>query len=123
MSTLFTPTLPVLKTRAIDAIGYETLEKVFIIFDKQFWVKGVNEIGLVRPTCNHNNEITTLDDIFWAFIVYPFCKNVLYTYITGEKDCELLRCASDEDVCESIQRVCAHFTCYSNVRQPLRVIR
>lgn len=35
--TLFTPNLPEKKIKAINAIGYGTLDKIFLEFDKPFW--------------------------------------------------------------------------------------
>lgn len=35
--TLFTPELPQWKINAIDNIGYGTLEKIFLEFEKPFW--------------------------------------------------------------------------------------
>lgn len=35
--SLFTPSLPPWKIRAIDYMGYGTLEKIFLEFDKPFW--------------------------------------------------------------------------------------
>lgn len=43
--TLFTPALPRLKIRAIKNMGYGTLEKIFLEFEKPFWPTDMNWVS------------------------------------------------------------------------------
>lgn len=46
---LFTPPLPALKRKAIDAIGFGAMQKVFLIYDRPFWP--ANMSSLVTLSC------------------------------------------------------------------------
>jgi monoamine oxidase len=46
--SLFTPKLPETKIKAIESIGFGTLGKIFLEFDKPFWPTDVNEwVGFI----------------------------------------------------------------------------
>ena len=103
--TLFTPQLPEAKRKAIESIGFGTIGKVFLEFEKPFWPTDrtvwcgysflwtQSDLNDIRGT---NKE--WLEGIFSFFIVDAH-PNVLSGFIAG-KQIKLFEQLSDEQVME-----------------------
>ena len=51
---MFFPKLPKNKLKIIEGIGFGTLQKIFLIYDKPFWPE--NMTSLVALSCGNINE-------------------------------------------------------------------
>lgn len=87
-TTFFTPPLPALKRAAIEAVGFDVLEKVFCRFPTRFWPSGIKEVAIVRPQA----DPAALDDIFFHFVVEPFHSNMLMAWIVGVAQVRIVLC-------------------------------
>lgn len=52
---LFKPNLPSPIDLAIDSVGFETINKIFLEFDTPWW----NDLDGIQFVFNHNNEVDT----------------------------------------------------------------
>ena len=92
--TLFTPKLPAAKVKAIENLGFGTLGKVFLEFDKPFWP--TNNSVFVAYSLLWTDEtlknIKTTDRAWLidinSFIIVDGFPNILETLISGRKMAE-----------------------------------
>ena len=78
-ASFFTPRLPALKRAAIEAVGFDVLEKVFCRFPRRFWPSDIKEVAILRA----QSDASALDDVFFQFVVEPFHSNVLMAWVAG----------------------------------------
>ncbi|ELU04138.1 hypothetical protein CAPTEDRAFT_93558 [Capitella teleta] len=66
-STMFKPELPVVKTKAIENIGFGTVNKIFLAFDEPFWDKDCKSFQLVwHPEDDfHDLDLLVRQDTPW----------------------------------------------------------
>lgn len=92
--TLFTPKLPAAKVKAIENLGFGTLGKVFLEFDKPFWPAG-NGVFVAYSILWTDETLATIKttDKAWLidinnFVVVDGFPNILESLISGRKMAE-----------------------------------
>uniref|UniRef100_A0A915J463 Amine oxidase domain-containing protein n=1 Tax=Romanomermis culicivorax TaxID=13658 RepID=A0A915J463_ROMCU len=101
---MFRPPLPMEKRVTIQKMGFGTIDKLYLIFEKPFWSHNLQTLNLLRIendpwNCRthfyaQRNE-TELENIFWRFSVHPYIKNVISAVIVGDFDPAKTRWALD----------------------------
>ncbi|ESO86196.1 hypothetical protein LOTGIDRAFT_235550 [Lottia gigantea] len=101
--TLFTPELPLLKSQAIDKIGFGTVNKIFLYYKEPFWIKNEGSIRFAWTDDNYNIKDYKTE---WFKAIHGFDElhnndNVLMGSIVGDEGRFL------EDLCkDEIKKVC-----------------
>lgn len=107
--SLFKPTLPMYKIDCIDAMGFGTVDKIFIEFTKPFWTdgwEGVSFLWKPEQMVEINEDPVNgewLSKII-GFYTVSFQPNILCGWITGQAACKMEQVA-DDDVKTGVERV------------------
>ncbi|ESO86197.1 hypothetical protein LOTGIDRAFT_64197, partial [Lottia gigantea] len=101
--TLFTPELPLLKSQAIDKIGFGTVNKIFLYYKEPFWIKNEGSIRYAWTDDNYNIKDYKTE---WFKAIHGFDElhnndNVLMGSIVGDEGRFLEGLRKDE-----VKKVC-----------------
>ncbi|GAB6025470.1 hypothetical protein CHUAL_011210 [Chamberlinius hualienensis] len=113
---LFDPPLPQKKQQTISAMGFGTLNKIHLIFERPFWDDKTQGFQLIwlphgEDTCclqMPNYEYPWYMDIT-GFDVLPNHSNILLCWI-GRRGGEIIEKLSDDEVGDGCVRLLHHFT-------------
>ena len=118
---MFCPTLPASKVEAINCLGYGNVDKIFLDYDRPFWVwceGGINFAWSPDELANRTDwtkGLSAIEEVFGS-------KHVLCAYISGP-EAAIMEHASDEEVAEAITRVLRQFTGDASLPYPSMVLR
>ncbi|CAF0888908.1 unnamed protein product [Brachionus calyciflorus] len=128
---LFKPKLPQNKIQSIDRLGFGTVNKIFVIFEKNFEpdFQGVqiiwnDDLGfeLQRSKKKWNLDNTEFYKAFDNFDKIPNHKNILLGFTAG-KNAEYIEKLDDECVLDVISELLERSFPYANLPKPVKVIR
>lgn len=90
-ATLFTPKLPDTKVKAIESMGFGTLGKIFLEFDKPFWPTNVDDfVAYSFLWTDEALKTVKITDKAWTIDVNSFIRvdgfpNLLEAFIAGRR--------------------------------------
>ncbi|CAH0557846.1 unnamed protein product [Brassicogethes aeneus] len=118
---LFCPALPSTKMDAIKSLGYAHIDKVFLDYDRPFWVWSEGTINLAWSA----DELSKRTD--WTrgiskITEVPASKHVLEVSISGP-EASVMEHATDEEVARDITRLLRQFTGDATLPYPNSVLR
>ncbi|XP_044267194.1 spermine oxidase-like isoform X1 [Tribolium madens] len=118
---MFCPALPSSKMDAINNIGYGNVDKIFLDYDRPFWVwceGGINFAWSPDELANRTDwtkGLSAIEEVHGS-------KHVLCAYISGP-EAAIMEHASDEEVAEGITRILRQFTGDASLPYPSTVLR
>lgn len=118
-TTLFTPKLPHIKQELIDSIGFGTVNKIILQFEKPFWDKNHGIKLLWDSMVDKSHFPTWVEDII-SFDVVRRQPNLLIGWIGGF-GAKLMENESDDEVGDVCLRILDRFLPEDHVR-PSRLI-
>lgn len=109
-STMFSPPLSAEKLEVIKKVGFGTVDKIFIEFERPFWPKDSSGYSLVWRSSHAKEESSHqwYKAIFGLYTV-PFATNVLCGWIGGA-EARHMESLSDVEVQETCVRILQQFT-------------
>ncbi|CAH1183508.1 unnamed protein product [Phaedon cochleariae] len=118
---MFCPALPANKIDAIKSLGYGYVDKVYMDYERPFWVwsDGTIRLAWSKDELAHRTDwtkgISTIEEVEGS-------KHVLCAYISGP-EAVVMEHASDEEVAEGITKVLRQFTGDASLPYPSTVFR
>ncbi|KAJ1525872.1 hypothetical protein ONE63_009064 [Megalurothrips usitatus] len=109
-SQLFSPSLPQYKLRSIDKLLFDTVDKIFLEYDRPFLNPEVSEVMLLWDSdecCSDTKEMKNR----WYRKIYSFSKiseTLLLAWISG-KEAEYMETLSHEEVAETCTNILRKF--------------
>ncbi|XP_001637328.2 spermine oxidase [Nematostella vectensis] len=105
---IFNPPLPQIKKDAINRLGYGTINRIYLVFEKAFWSNEIKGMGLLWTNLDSNNWPSWVKELY---IFYPTHKgsNVLVTWLSGEAAIQI-ESISDQEIAHECTRVLKAFT-------------
>ncbi|KAE8741464.1 hypothetical protein FOCC_FOCC013008 [Frankliniella occidentalis] len=109
-SQMFCPPLPQFKLKSIDKLLYDTVDKIFLEYDRPFLNPEVSEVMLLwdsEECCSDANEMKNK----WYRKIYSFSKiseTLLLAWISG-KEAEYMETLSHEEVAETCTDILRKF--------------
>jgi spermine oxidase len=100
-ASLFSPALPSDIMSAINGIGFNSINKIFLVYTAPFWAADFGKEYLYRVknspwNCSSSNVAESdVSKIFWYFEVHPTLPNVLEGVIAGGTDPKLLEACNE----------------------------
>ncbi|XP_053680326.1 uncharacterized protein LOC128731244 [Anopheles nili] len=123
--SMFTPDLPPIKRNAIQGLTIGTVNKLFLEFEKPFWVKGWQGLSLIWNKADleevRKMPDSWMEDVFGFYIV-DYQPNVLCGWISG-KHARRMERASDEDVRRACMFLLRKFMKGCTIPEPVRFQR
>ncbi|XP_010288500.1 PREDICTED: spermine oxidase isoform X2 [Phaethon lepturus] len=127
--TLFHPRLPEEKVMAIEKLGINTTDKIFLEFEEPFWSSECNSIQFVWEDEAESESLTYPEELWYKKIcsfdvLYPPERygHVLSGWICGEEALIMEKC-DDETVAETCTEMLRKFTGNPNIPKPRRILR
>ncbi|XP_066853190.1 spermine oxidase isoform X2 [Anser cygnoides] len=127
--SLFHPRLPEEKVMAIEKLGINTTDKIFLEFEEPFWSSECNSIQFVWEDEAESESLTYPEDLWYKKIcsfdvLYPPERygHVLSGWICGEEALIMEKC-DDETVAETCTEMLRKFTGNPNIPKPRRILR
>ncbi|EOB08206.1 Spermine oxidase, partial [Anas platyrhynchos] len=127
--SLFHPRLPEEKVMAIEKLGINTTDKIFLEFEEPFWSSECNSIQFVWEDEAESESLTYPEDMWYKKIcsfdvLYPPERygHVLSGWICGEEALIMEKC-DDETVAETCTEMLRKFTGNPNIPKPRRILR
>ncbi|XP_075565689.1 spermine oxidase isoform X2 [Pelecanus crispus] len=127
--SLFHPRLPEEKVMAIEKLGINTTDKIFLEFEEPFWSSECNSIQFVWEDEAESESLTYPEDLWYKKIcsfdvLYPPERYgyVLSGWICGEEALIMEKC-DDETVAETCTEMLRKFTGNPNIPKPRRILR
>ncbi|XP_074031045.1 peroxisomal N(1)-acetyl-spermine/spermidine oxidase isoform X3 [Leptinotarsa decemlineata] len=118
---LFCPALPANKIEAIKALGYGSVDKVFLDYERPFWVWSNGSIRFAWSQDELHNRTDWTKGLS-AVEEVEGSKHVLCAYISGP-EAIVMENATDEEVAEGITKVLRQFTGDASLPYPSTVFR
>lgn len=123
---LFEPILPSRKIDTIDGLSIGTVNKIFIEFEKPFWMPEWEGFSFLwkhedLKKLREQKENNWLEDVF-GFYRISFQPNILCGWITGPNS-RRMELVSDEDVKTGVTNVLRIFLRNWNIPEPVRIVR
>ncbi|XP_018598838.2 peroxisomal N(1)-acetyl-spermine/spermidine oxidase [Scleropages formosus] len=129
--SLFKPLLPAVKSRAIESLGFGTVDKIFLQFDRRFWPEDCAGIQLVWDQGPEDAAVHALlshgdawRDTWYkkicGFDVVARHPTVLCGWITG-REAEHMESLDEEEVGDVCVRLLRTFTSWP-VNKPMQVL-
>ncbi|XP_055534171.1 spermine oxidase-like [Wyeomyia smithii] len=119
-STLFSPTLPALKTNAIEGLYIGTIDKMVLEFDAPFWPEGWRGFGILWNQ-QDLDELRQTDkqwlESICSFFVPEHQPNILVGWIYG-KDARTMELLPEEKVIEGLHFILRKFLTKYSVPNP-----
>nr|CAD2159628.1 unnamed protein product [Meloidogyne enterolobii] len=121
-STMFLPQLPKNKLKIIEAIGFGSMEKVFLVYDKPFWPE--NMTSLIALNCNYEEEEEgRIRDSLHTLQPHPWAKNrILVLWLSGNGP-RLVNALTDSMLSDLITKHLREVLQDRNIRPPVKIIR
>ncbi|KAJ7413174.1 Spermine oxidase [Pitangus sulphuratus] len=127
--SLFHPRLPEDKVMAIEKLGINTTDKIFLEFEEPFWSSECNSIQFVWEDEAESESLTYPEELWYKKIcsfdvLYPPERygHVLSGWICGEEALIMEKC-DDETVAETCTEMLRKFTGNPNIPKPRRILR
>ncbi|RWS28995.1 spermine oxidase-like protein, partial [Leptotrombidium deliense] len=120
LHSLFTPALPQRKADAIRSVGYGTINKIYLQFEKPFWTKSDLGFQLIWTSEDHKDLPKWVYDIS-GFDIVKGQPNFLLCWIGGD-GAETVENESDEVVGLSCTKVLQMFLKDLCVQNPTKII-
>ncbi|KAM6267417.1 spermine oxidase isoform X2 [Aptenodytes patagonicus] len=127
--SLFHPRLPEEKVMAIEKLGINTTDKIFLEFEEPFWSSECNSIQFVWEDEAESESLTYPEELWYKKIcsfdvLYPPERYgyVLSGWICGEEALIMEKC-DDETVAETCTEMLRKFTGNPNIPKPRRILR
>ena len=121
MKSFFGMSLPQNKIDIINSLGFGTIDKIYLYFDKPFWRKDIKGLQLIWTNRDHNLPVWVYD--ITGFDLVRGQPNVLVAWIGGNGAKQMETIESDQSVgniCAQLLRIFLHNV---NVSDPSKVIR
>ncbi|CAF0888888.1 unnamed protein product [Brachionus calyciflorus] len=128
---LFKPKLPQNKIQSIDRLGFGLINKIFVIFEKNFkpdflglkiiWNDDL-EFELQRSKKKWNLDDSEFFKAFDNFEKLHNQKNILFCFTAG-KDAEYIENLEDECILDVISELLERSFPYANLPKPIKIIR
>ncbi|XP_056631554.1 spermine oxidase [Diorhabda sublineata] len=118
---LFCPALPSPKIDAIHSLGYGNVDKIFLDYDRPFWVwsNGTIKFAWSQNELAHRTDwtkgISVIEEVEGS-------KHVLCAYISGP-EAVVMEHATDEEVAEGITKLLRKFTGDASLPYPSTILR
>ncbi|XP_060516577.1 peroxisomal N(1)-acetyl-spermine/spermidine oxidase-like isoform X2 [Cylas formicarius] len=118
---MFCPALPASKMNAIKSLGYGNVDKIFLDYDKPFWVwsEGSIKFAWSPDELAHRTDWTkglvSVEEVEGS-------KHVLCAFIAGPESI-VMEQASDEEVAEGVTKVLRQFTGDASLPYPSTILR
>ncbi|KAK3919508.1 Peroxisomal N(1)-acetyl-spermine/spermidine oxidase [Frankliniella fusca] len=109
-SQMFSPPLPQFKLKSIDKLLYDTVDKIFLEYDRPFLNPEVSEVMLLWDSEECCSEATEMKNK-WYRKIYSFSKiseTLLLAWISG-KEAEYMETLSHEEVAETCTDILRKF--------------
>ncbi|XP_010134629.1 PREDICTED: spermine oxidase isoform X2 [Buceros rhinoceros silvestris] len=127
--SMFHPRLPEEKVMAIEKLGINTTDKIFLEFEEPFWSSECNSIQFVWEDEAESESLTYPEELWYKKIcsfdvLYPPERygHVLSGWICGEEALIMEKC-DDETVAETCTEMLRKFTGNPNIPKPRRILR
>ncbi|XP_034233868.1 spermine oxidase [Thrips palmi] len=118
-SQLFSPSLPQFKLKSIDKLLFDTVDKIYLEYDRPFLNPEISEVMLLwdsEECCNDSKDMKNK----WFRKIYSFSKlseTLLLAWISG-KEAEYMETLSHEEVAETCTIILRKFLNDPFVPQP-----
>lgn len=133
LDTIFKPKciIPDEKKRAIQRMGFGTVNKIILVYDKPFWDKNLEDIHPIWPTESTEKMFETLKRFNFDFSsrwfedICTICptlnqKNTLVVWIAGNHYHE---CLTDDQVKKECTKMLKKFLGSDDIPEPIDVLR
>ncbi|KAL1122729.1 hypothetical protein AAG570_003056, partial [Ranatra chinensis] len=123
----FRPPLPTEYYKGLDSLGFDTVNKIFLVYDKPWWITGLKGIQIVWSSCT--TQIPQVnEEMIWTrglsgFDTVVGSGNVLLGWLGGEEAAMMEAVESTDDVGRHCTYILRLFTGRSDIPQPKKVIR
>ncbi|XP_018347124.1 PREDICTED: peroxisomal N(1)-acetyl-spermine/spermidine oxidase-like [Trachymyrmex septentrionalis] len=128
-SSMFVPSLPQKKQRAIEGLNIGTANKIFLEFPYRWWPEDKTSFNFIWPEKDKKEFLQTYgENSEWlcdvsAFITVAYQPNLLCAWITG-KNARYIETLSDTDVFDGLYLLLKEaFESHDNVTKPTRMLR
>nr|CAD7427041.1 unnamed protein product [Timema monikensis] len=120
--TMFRPNLPTTMVRAIEDMGFDTINKIFLVYKDPWWSSDIRGFQLIwsRHSAEHESWSWVRD--LTGFDVSPNHRAVLLGWIGG-RGAEVMEDLSEEEVGQHCTQLLKRFTQRSNIPLPSQIIR
>ncbi|KAL1496929.1 hypothetical protein ABEB36_007979 [Hypothenemus hampei] len=118
---MFCPALPANKMEAINSLGYGHIDKIFLDYEKPFWVwsEGSIKFAWSPDELSHRTDWTkglvSVEEVEGS-------RHVLCAFICGPESIVMEHC-SDEEVAEGVTKVLRQFTGDASLPYPCTILR
>ncbi|KAF5286652.1 hypothetical protein FQR65_LT12483 [Abscondita terminalis] len=132
-NTMFEPELPSYKVTTIKALGFGSVNKVFLKFPNRWWLgdsKGINVVWTDRDKTVILEKLSNLDkdEKLWVLDIFGFYpidshSNILLVWIVGQHLLTVER-LSDNVILQGLTTVLNYYVGYKyNIPKPINVLR
>lgn len=118
---MFCPALPSNKVEAIKNLGYGNVDKMFLEYDRPFWVWGEGGINFAWSSSELSNRTDWTKGLSAVEEVYD-SKQTLCAYVSGP-EAAIMEHATDEEVAEKVTKVLRQFTGDTSLPYPSTLLR
>ncbi|XP_072377080.1 peroxisomal N(1)-acetyl-spermine/spermidine oxidase-like [Diabrotica undecimpunctata] len=118
---LFCPALPTCKLEAIKCLGYGSVDKIFLDYERPFWIWSNGSIKLawsqkeLADRTDWTKGISAIEEVEGS-------KHVLCAYVSGP-EAVVMEHATDEEVAEGITKLLRQFTGDPSLPYPSTILR
>nr|CAD7404259.1 unnamed protein product [Timema poppensis] len=120
--TMFRPNLPTTMVRAIEDMGFDTINKIFLVYKDPWWSSDIRGFQLIWSRHSAEHEAWSWVRDLTGFDVSPNHRAVLLGWIGG-RGAEVMEDLSEEEVGKHCTQLLKRFTQRSNIPPPSRTIR
>ncbi|XP_023218863.1 uncharacterized protein LOC111621045 [Centruroides sculpturatus] len=125
INTFFKPELPEEKKSIIESLGFGTIDKIFLIFEKPFWEK--HDIGFQLIWTSKTKDSSVPEEEYWirgisGFDIVHGQPNVLVGWIGG-KAAEDMEKVPEKEVGEICVKYLKRFLGKSDISDPIQVVK
>nr|CAD7574731.1 unnamed protein product [Timema californicum] len=119
--TMFRPNLPTTMVRAIEDMGFDTINKIFLVYKDPWWSSDIRGFQLIWSRHSAEHEAWSWVRDLTGFDVSPNHRAVLLGWIGG-RGAEVMEDLSEEEVGKHCTQLLKRFTQRSNIPSPSRII-
>ena len=127
LSRLIEPSslIPIEKLKAVASLGYGTVNKIFLIYEKPFWkFNGFHPIWLLNEHETVLNKLEDINEVNWYENISYFetvkdHRNILCAWISG---CEFFESFSDDKIAQDCTMVLRKFI-DKNIPLPKQILK
>ncbi|XP_048759004.2 spermine oxidase-like [Ostrea edulis] len=121
-SKMFVPPLPPTKIESIKAMGYGTVNKIFLQWKTPFWKPGKGVVEFAWKTTNARNRANAWYRSLYGFEEVLNNENTLLGWIHGEA-AEHVESLTDQEVIAQCMELIRQFLGNPNIPEPVAIIR